>query len=74
MKMTSFFHRSTSFDFRRNDSIIAESNLKKLIRNQNQIENIIDKDIINIQLDNDYNQIDKNEKSIKIEIFDFNKL
>ena len=69
-----FQSSAKNVDFRRNDSIIARSNPKELVKDQNQIENIIDKYIINIQLDDDYNQIDKNEKSIKIEIFDFDKL
>ena len=33
---------------RRNNSIIVKSNLKKLVKNQNQIENIIDKYVISI--------------------------
>ena len=61
-------------NFYRNDSIIAKSNFKKLVKDQNQIENVIDKYIINIQLDDNYNQIDENKKLIKIEIFDFDKL
>ena len=44
-----------NIDLCRNDLIIAGSNLKKLVRNQNQIENVIDKYVINIQFNNDYN-------------------
>ena len=69
-----FQFSTKNVDFYRNDSIIAKSNLKKLIKNQDQIENIIDKYVINIQFNDDYDQIDENEKSIKIEILDFNKL
>ena len=69
------FQSSTkNIDFRRNDPIIAKSNLKELVRDQNQIENIIDKYVINIQLDNNYDQIDENKKLIKVEILDFDKL
>ena len=77
-KFSSSFNESQfsakNVNFRRNDSIIVRSNFKKFIKDQNQIENIIDKYVISIQLDNDYNQIDENEKSIKIKIFDFDKL
>ena len=51
-KSTSSFNEfqfsTKNIDFRQEDSIIARSNLKKLIKNQNQIENVIDKYIINI--------------------------
>ena len=63
-----------NIDFYRNDLIIARPNFKKFIKDQNQIENFIDKYVINIQLDDDYNQIGENEKSIKIKILDFDKL
>ena len=54
--------------------MIARPNFKEFIKDQNQIENVIDKYVISIQFDDDYDQIDENEKSIKIEIFDFDKL
>ena len=38
------------------------------------MENVINKYIINIQFDDDYNQIDVNKKLIKIRILDFDKL
>ena len=73
--MLNEFQSSTkNIDFRRNDSIIARPNLKKFIKDQDQIGNIIDKYVISIQLNNDYDQIDENEKSIKVEIIDFDKL
>ena len=77
-KLFSSFNESQSstknVDSCQNDSIIAKSNLKKFVKNQNQIENNIDKYIISIHFDDDYNQIDENEKSIKVEILDFDKL
>ena len=39
---------ANNVNFYQNDSIIVESNLKKFVKNQNQIENIIDKYIISI--------------------------
>ena len=69
-----FQSSAKNVNFCQNDSIIARSDLKELIRNQNQIENVIDKYVINIQFNDDYDQIDKNEKLIKIEILDFDKL
>ena len=74
IRMTNLFHRSTSYNFCQNDSIIIKSNFKKLVKDQNQIENVIDKYVINTQFNNDYDQINKNKKSIKIKIFDFDKL
>ena len=77
-KFSSSFNKfqfsARNIDSRRNDSIIARPNFKKLVRDQNRIEDVIDQYVISIQLNNDYNQIDENEKSIKIEIFDFDKL
>ena len=44
-----------NIDFCQDDSIIARPNLKKFVKDQNQIENVIDKYVINIQFDDDYN-------------------
>ena len=74
LSLNEYQSSTKNVDFCRNDSIIAKSNFKKLVKDQNQNKNVIDKYVINIQLDNDYNKIDENEKSIKIEILDFNKL
>ena len=74
LSFNEFQFLTKNVDFCRNDLTIARPTFKKFIKDQNQIEDVINDYVISIQFDDDYNQIDKNEKLIKIEIFDFDKL
>ena len=61
-------------DFRRNDFINAKSNFNEFVKDQDEIEDIIDKYVQSTQFDKNYDLIDENEKSIRINVSNFDKL
>ena len=69
-----FQSSAKNVDFRQNDFINAESNFNEFVKNQNEIKNVIDKYVQNTQLDENYDSINENKKSIKINVSNFDKL
>ena len=69
-----FQSSAKNVNFRQNDFINAKSNFNEFIKNQDEIENIIDKYVQSTQFDENYDSINKNEKSIKANVLNFNKL
>ena len=61
-------------DFRQNDFINAKPNFNEFVKNQDEIENVIDKYVQNTQFDKNYDSIDKNEELIKANVSNFDKL
>ena len=61
-------------DFRRNDLINAKPNFNESVKNQDEVENVIDKYIQSTQFDENYDSINENEESIKANVSNFDKL